>query len=174
MEIVVALIDLALGVLTPEMFTVILMVAIVTSLVAPPLLGRSLRGIPERPSDAERTERERILGKLPFIREGAKLLVLDAGGPHVQMATHLAAALGIHPEASITIFQAGTATVSKEQQSELTDRFDKLKAIAELCGARNVHQRVVTGESVAQLILHEGRRGYDAVFCRCFAFEPAI
>jgi hypothetical protein len=77
MEIVVALIDLALGVLTPEMFTVILMVAIVTSLVAPPLLGWSLRGIPERPSDAERTERERILGKLPFIREGAKLLVLD-------------------------------------------------------------------------------------------------
>jgi nucleotide-binding universal stress UspA family protein len=61
-------------------------------------------------------------------------------------------------------FQAGTATVSKEQQSELTDRFDKLKAIAELCGARNVHQRVVTGESVAQLILQEGRRGYDAIF----------
>jgi hypothetical protein len=75
------------------MFTVIMMVAIVTSLVAPPLLGWSLRGIPERPSDAERTDLERILGKLPFIREGAKLLVLDAGGPHVQMATHLAAPL---------------------------------------------------------------------------------
>ena len=89
------------GRLDPWMFTVIMMVAIVTSLVAPPLLGWSLRGIPERPGDAERTERERILGKLPFIREGAKLLVLDAGGPHVQMAKHLAAALGNHHEASL-------------------------------------------------------------------------
>lgn len=80
------------------------------------------------------------------------------------MATHLAAALGNHHEATITIFQAGTATVSKEQQSELTDRFNKLKAVAELCGARNVHQRVVAGESVAALILQESRRGYDAIF----------
>jgi len=80
MEIVVALIGLALGVLTPEMFTVILMIAIVTSLVAPPLLSWSLRRIPERPGDTERAEREKVLGKLPFTREGAKLLVLDAGG----------------------------------------------------------------------------------------------
>lgn len=164
MEIVVALIGLALGVLTQEMYTVILMVAIVTSVVAPPLLGWSLGKVPERPGDAERTEREKILGKLPFTREGAKLLVLDAGGPHAQMATHLAAALGNHHESSITIFQAGTSTFSKEEQNELTDRFTKLKAIAELSGAHNVHQRVVTGQSVADLILQESRRGYDAIF----------
>jgi Kef-type K+ transport system membrane component KefB/nucleotide-binding universal stress UspA family protein len=164
MEIVVALIGLALGVLTSEMYTVILIVAIGTSLMAPPLLGWSLAKVPERLGDAERTERQRILAKLPFSREGAKLLVLDAGGPHAQMATHLAAALGNHHEASITIFQAGLSTMSKDRESELTERFSKLKAIAELCGARNVHQRVVTGESVADLILQESRRGYDAIF----------
>jgi len=164
MEIVVALIGLALGVLTSEMYTVILIVAIGTSLMAPPLLGWSLAKVPERLGDAERTERQRILAKLPLSREGAKLLVLDAGGPHAQMATHLAAALGNHHEASITIFQAGLSTMSKDRQSELTERFSKLKAIAELCGARNVHQRVVTGESVADLILQESRRGYDAIF----------
>jgi nucleotide-binding universal stress UspA family protein len=164
MEIVVALIGLALGVLTPEMYTVILIVAIVTSLVTPPLLSWSLGKVPERPADAERTEREKILGKLPFTRAGAKLLVLDAGGRHAQMATHLAAALGNDQEASITIFQADLSTISKERQAELTDRFDRLKATAELCGARNVLQRVVTGESIADLILQESRRGYDAIF----------
>jgi Kef-type K+ transport system membrane component KefB len=164
MEIVVALIGLALGVLTPEMYTVILIVAIVTSLVTPPLLSWALDKVPERAGDAERAEREKILGKLPFTREGAKLLVLDAGGPHAKMATHLAAALGNHHEASITIFQAGTAALSKDRQSELTARFTKLKEIAELSGARNVYQRVVTGESVAELILRESRRGYDAIF----------
>ncbi|MBV8454543.1 MAG: cation:proton antiporter, partial [Deltaproteobacteria bacterium] len=164
MGIVVALIGLALGVLTPEMYTVILMVAIVTSLAAPPLLSWTLGKVPERAGDAERAEREKILAKLPFTREGAKLLVLDAGGPHAQMATHLAAALGNHHEASITIFQASTAAAFKDQQPELTDRFTKLKAIAELCGALNVHQRLVTGESAAELILQESRRGYDAIF----------
>jgi Kef-type K+ transport system membrane component KefB len=164
MEIVVALIGLALGLLTPEMYMVILMVAIVTSLVAPPLLSWTLGKVPERAGDAERAEREKILAKLPFTREGAKLLVLDAGGPHAQMATHLAAALGNHHEASITILQASTASVSKDRQSDLGARFTKLKAIAELCGARNVHQRLATGESVAELILRESRRGYDAIF----------
>lgn len=164
MEIVVALIGLALGVLTPEMYTVILMVAIVTSLVAPPLLTWALGRVPERPGDAERTAREKILEQLPFTREGAKLLVLDAGGPHAQMATHLAAALGNHQEASITIFQAAPSGISNEQESELLERFTKLKAIAELCGAQNVRQRVVSGDAVADLILQESRRGYDAIF----------
>lgn len=164
MEIIVALIGLGLGVLTPEMYTVILIVAIVTSLIAPPLLSWSLGGLPERPGDAERAEREKILGKLPFTREGAKLLVLDGGGPHTQMATHLAAALGNHHEASITIFQARTANESDEALAALNERFAQLKAVAELCGAHNVHQRVATGESVAELTLHESRRGYDAIF----------
>jgi Kef-type K+ transport system membrane component KefB/nucleotide-binding universal stress UspA family protein len=164
MEIVVAMIGLGLGILTPEMYTVILMVAIVTSLAAPPLLSWSLAGVPERPADAKRTEREKILGKLPFTKEGAKLLVLDAGGPHAQMATHLAAALGNHREASITIFHARRASPSPEAEAQLKDRFAGLKAIAELCGAHNVHQRVALGDSIAELILNESRRGYDAIF----------
>ncbi len=164
MEIVVAIIGLALGILTPEMYTVILIVAIVTSLAAPPLLSWSLGGVPERPGDAKRIEREKILGKLPFAKEGAKLLVLDAGGPHAQMATHLAAALGNHHEASITIFHARRASASPEVDGQLKDRFASLKAIAELCGARNVNQRTALGDSIAELILQESRRGYDAIF----------
>ena len=164
MEIVVAIIGLALGILTPEMYTVILMVAIVTSLAAPPLLSWSLGGLPERPGDAKRIERDKILGKLPFAKEGAKLLVLDDGGPHAQMATHLAAALGNHYEASITIFHARRASGSPEVEAQLKDRFASLKAIAELCGAHNVHQRVALGDSMAELLLQESRRGYDAIF----------
>jgi nucleotide-binding universal stress UspA family protein len=80
------------------------------------------------------------------------------------MAAHLAAALGNDNEASITIFQADLSTISKERQTELTDRFNRIKAAAELCGARTVLQRMVTGESIAELILQESRRGYDAIF----------
>jgi Kef-type K+ transport system membrane component KefB/nucleotide-binding universal stress UspA family protein len=164
MGIVVALMGLSLGVLTQEMYAIILIVAILTSLVAPPLLNWSLGGLPERASDIERIEREKVLEKLPFTKEGAKLLVLDAGGPHAEMATHLAASLGDHEESSITIFRASAAPLSKEAESNLQDRLNRLQEIAESYGARNVRQRSITGDSIREMILEESRRGYDAIF----------
>ena len=164
MGIVVALMGLSLGVLTPEMYTIILIVAILTSVIAPPLLEWSLDAVPESPGDEERTEREKALGKLPFTREGAKFLILDAGGPHALMATHLAAALGNHEEASITIFHAAPSDVSEKGRADLKERFNQLKAIAESCGAQNILEKVATGDSPAALILEESTRGYDAIF----------
>jgi Kef-type K+ transport system membrane component KefB/nucleotide-binding universal stress UspA family protein len=164
MGIVVALMGLSLGVLTPEMYAIILIVAILTSMVAPPLLNWSLGAVPERAADVERIEREKVLEKLPFTKEGAKLLVLDAGGPHAEMATHLAAVLGDHEESSITIFRASMGPQPKEGEAELKERMDRLQKIAESYGARNVRQRSVTGESAEEMILEEIGRGYDAIF----------
>ncbi len=109
MEIIVALIGLSLGVLTQEMYAIIVMVAIITSLMTPPLLSWMLSGVETKPEETARLEREKLLARLPFTREGAKLLVLSGGGPHAQLAAHLAAALGNHHDASITVFHATTA-----------------------------------------------------------------
>src|ERR1019366_7038903 len=102
MEIIVALIGLSLGVLTQEMYAIIVMVAIITSLMTPPLLSWMLSGVEPKPEETARLEREKLLARLPFTREGAKLLVLSGSGPHAQLAAHLAAALGNHHDASIT------------------------------------------------------------------------
>jgi Kef-type K+ transport system membrane component KefB len=163
MEIVVALLGLSLGVLTPQMYTVIVMVAVITSLIAPSLLNWSLREIPPRAGEAERSEHDKVMGRLPFVREGAKLLVLDAGGANTQLATHLAAALGNHRDASITIFQA-TAKNPAVDAEEASKRFTHLKSIAGLCGASNVYQRSAAGDSISEVILQECQRGYDAIF----------
>ncbi len=69
------------------------MVAIVTSLMTPPLLSWCSAGVAQKPEEAARLEREKLLARLPFSREGAKLLVLSGGGPHAHLAAHLAAAL---------------------------------------------------------------------------------
>jgi Kef-type K+ transport system membrane component KefB/nucleotide-binding universal stress UspA family protein len=165
MEIVVALIGLSLGVLNQEMYAVIIMVAITTSLMTPPLLESLLRGIEQRPEEAERLEREKILTHLPFSKEGAKLLVLAGGGAHAQLAAHLAAVLGNHPDASITMFHA---TVGEEPDPEAQDGFDahfaSLKEIAALAGARNVYQRTGNAENISEAIIKESERGYDAIF----------
>ena len=50
MEIVVALLGLSLGILTQQMYTVIVLVAIVTSMITPPLLGWALSDVPDGPA----------------------------------------------------------------------------------------------------------------------------
>jgi Kef-type K+ transport system membrane component KefB/nucleotide-binding universal stress UspA family protein len=171
MEIVVALIGLSLGVLTREMYAVIILVAIVTSLMTPPLLNALLVGVGRRPGETERLEREKLLARLPFSKEGAKLLVLAGGGPHAQLAAHMAAALGNHHDASITVFHASAGESSPEEDERFNANFARLKAIAELSGARNVYQRSGVGETVADAIRKESERGYDAIFAGA---SPAV
>lgn len=171
MEIVVALLGLSLGILTPQMYTVIVLVAIATSMITPPLLGWALSDVPQRASETERTDRERLRALLPFSREGAKLLVVDGGGPHTQLATHLAATLGNHKDATITILQLPRGNEDGGGKANLNQRFANLKMIADLCGAAHVMQRTAEGESRSEAIVEEARRGYDAIFVGVSAVE---
>ncbi|MGH7934864.1 MAG: cation:proton antiporter [Candidatus Binataceae bacterium] len=163
MGIIVALIGLSLGVLTPQMYTILIMVAVVTSLMVPPLLTWSLSAVPKRASENERQERERVAARIPFAREGAKLLVLSGGGPHADLAAHLAAALGTDHDASITVFHANVAD-SPRPPAEFDAQFARIKAIAELSGARNIIQRSAAADTIVEAIMRESERGYDVIF----------
>ncbi|MBV9498638.1 MAG: cation:proton antiporter [Acidobacteriaceae bacterium] len=164
MGIIVALLGLSLGVLTQEMYAIIIVTAIVTSLLTPPLLGFLLSGVEQRPDETERLEREKILARLPFAKEGAKLLVLAGGGPHAQLAAHLAGVLGNHPDASITIFQATVGENDVAAKDRFDAQFETLKSIATLTGARNVYQRTGSADTIAEAIVKESARDYDAIF----------
>jgi Kef-type K+ transport system membrane component KefB/nucleotide-binding universal stress UspA family protein len=163
MGIIVALVGLNLHVLTPEMYTVLLLLAVATSVMTPPLLKWSLRSVSERPGEAERLERDKILSRIPFSKTGAKLLVLSGGGPNAELAAHLAACLGNHHDASMTVFHALRADDSTPSP-EFSEQFATIKSIAELGGAHNVIQRTGAAESVAQAVVQEEMRGYDAIF----------
>ncbi len=164
MEIIVALIGLSLGVLTREMYAIVIMVAIVTSLMTPPLLNWLLAGIEQRPSEARRLERERMLARLPFTKEGAKLLVLAGGGSHAQLSAHLAAMLGNHHDASLTVFHASRGESTPEAEAQFDHHFELIRSIAESSGVRNVYQRSGSADSIAEAIAKESERGYDAIF----------
>ena len=161
MEIVVALIGLSLGVLTGEMYAVIIMVAITTSMMTPPLLGYLLAGVRQQPEEVKRLEREKMLANLPFSKDGVKLLVLAGGGPHSQ----LAAVVGNHPDALITIFHANAGEdADQETKGRLDRHFEALKSIAELAGARNIYHRSGNADTISRAIINESGRGYDAIF----------
>ncbi|HLX38149.1 MAG TPA: cation:proton antiporter [Candidatus Binataceae bacterium] len=163
MEIIVALIGLSLGILTKEMYTVIIMVAIVTSVVAPPALKWSLGKVEFTRGEEERMEREKLLARLPLSSEGAKLLVLSGGGPNADLAAHLAAGLASHHDASITVFRA-TTPGSPDTSAQFNEQFARIKAIAEQSGAKIVQQRTGVADSISEAIEEESGRDYDAIF----------
>jgi len=163
MGILVALIGLSLGVLTPQMYTVIIAVAVITSLMTPPLLSWAISETGERAGEAERTERDRLLALLHFSGKGAKLLVLAGGGPNANLAAHIAAALATNEEASVTIFNALQPGVPVSSE-HLDQQFERMKQIAEAAGAKNIQQRNASGDSVIDTIVAESERGYDAIF----------
>jgi Kef-type K+ transport system membrane component KefB/nucleotide-binding universal stress UspA family protein len=87
-EIIVATIGLGLGVLTPEMYTIILLVAIVTSLMAPPILRVTLRRVPftaEETARLEAAERR----ESSFIAGLNRVLLPTRGGRNSQLAARL-------------------------------------------------------------------------------------
>ncbi len=167
MGIIVGMIGLNMGVLGPEMYAIVIMVALVTSLMTPPLLSWMLTGLESGPEEIERFEREKLLARLPFTKEGAKLLVLSGGGPHARLAAHLAGVLGNHPDATITIFRAtvaDSAAPTHPAAEEVAQNLAALKTIAAQSGAPNVITRTGSGDSAAEAILKESARGYDAIF----------
>lgn len=56
-EVIIAMVGLRLGVLSPEMYTIIILVAIVTSLMAPPVLRVCMARVETTPEERERAER---------------------------------------------------------------------------------------------------------------------
>ncbi|HVC43934.1 MAG TPA: cation:proton antiporter [Candidatus Binataceae bacterium] len=163
MEIIVALIGLNLGVLSPQMYSIIVIVAIVTSLITPPMLTWLLAGIAPEAAEVARLEREKFMARVPFVKAGTKLLVLSGGGPHAQLAAHLAAALGNHPDASITVFRALGSDPAGADDRVASD-LAVIRSIAEMGGARNLIERTAVAESIAEAIIKESARGYDAIF----------
>ncbi len=87
MELVVATIGLSLGILNQEMFSIVVMVAIVTSFMAPLLLRLTMRLVRVTDEEAERIAAETAKGL--FDPAKLRVLVPTAGGPNALAAADL-------------------------------------------------------------------------------------
>lgn len=100
MGIVVAIVGLNLGVVSETGYTVMVLAAIVTSILAPQLLRAVVRGwaIPEE--EARRLEVEALKDSSEIL--GSKrILIPTRGGPNIKYAARLVAA--VFPEAEVTV-----------------------------------------------------------------------
>jgi Kef-type K+ transport system membrane component KefB/nucleotide-binding universal stress UspA family protein len=167
MEIVVAMIGLSLGILTPQMFSIIVMVAIVTSFLAPLGLRLTMARVRMTEEEARRIQASESAGA--FDPKRVRVLLATGGGPNALAAAPLAYDVASRSESpvKITHIQAKTTwwrrllkPILRRPPGNITEQLDQLRGLA-----RNKPPEVgqVRGSGVAQAICQEARRGYDLV-----------
>lgn len=171
MEIIVATIGLSLGVLNQQMYSIIVMVAIVTSLMAPPLLRWTLSKVEIGEEEADRLQQEEQDSR-SFIKNINRILIPTSGGPNAQLAAQLISSLAHQNAVEITALYAlsnkkppkqavATAIAVKDTAADVA-----LTAIAEamqLPETSTLQTKVEAGRNKADVILQEARKGYDLI-----------
>ncbi|BAY74956.1 sodium/hydrogen exchanger [Nostoc linckia NIES-25] len=171
MEIVVATIGLSLGVLNPQMYSIIVMVAIVTSLMAPPLLRWCLSKVVMGEEEARRLEQEEQASR-SFIKRIHRILIPTSGGPNIQLAAQLVGYMAHQNQVEVTALYAlsdkqpqkkarRTATQVKDTAAE-----QALTAVTEemqLPADTTLQTKTESGRSKAEVILNEANKNYDLI-----------
>src|SRR6202030_921471 len=91
-EVIVASLGLSMGALSQSLFTMIVAMAVVTTMAMPPMLRWALAQLPLRPEEKARIEREEAEAQ-GFIANVERLLVAVDGSPSGRFASRLAGLL---------------------------------------------------------------------------------
>lgn len=158
MEIIVATIGLSVGVLNQTMFSIIVVMAMATSLMAPPLLRFVLARVPENPEEAERLKREELAqGSLVAgIRRVLVPVRIRAGavGETQKLEAQVLMSLSQTSPISATLF-----TVA--ESGKKAEALEFLNNLAERFPVGEVGKKVIETKNLAEAILDEARRDYD-------------
>jgi Kef-type K+ transport system membrane component KefB/nucleotide-binding universal stress UspA family protein len=154
MEIVLATIGLSLGALNDASYAMIVLLAVATSMGAPPALRPVLRRLRAAPEESERLAREELLGG-SLVAGATSALMPTRGGLNSEVAARVIDAL-LQPNASITVL-----TVSARRDSP--DATPDLLGVREALRGRNVELRTEVDVDPASQILREAGMGHRLV-----------
>jgi Kef-type K+ transport system membrane component KefB len=149
-EIVVATVGLSLGVLNAHSYALVVLMAIITSMMAPPLLRLVLRGWHGDEEEQARLARERQLGGNVLVR-ASRVLLPSHGGPNSVLAARLVD-LAWPEGAEVTVLSAGRDVPAE----------DLARVQAVLSGRPMVYQHEAVKEPL-RAILDQASLGYGAI-----------
>ncbi|MDQ3932460.1 MAG: cation:proton antiporter [Actinomycetota bacterium] len=150
-EIIVATIGLSLGVLTLPMYSIILMISIVTSIMAPPLLRWTLRRAEFSEEEQERLEAEERREE-SFVPNLKRVLLPSTGGAKSQIAAQVLGLLIEGEEVEVTRMIVTNAELegSDERFERIDERFNDVRKVERECD-----------DGIASVVLDEAGQGYD-------------
>ncbi len=148
LEIVIATVGLALGVLNDRSYTVIVLMAMATSMLAPPLLRKVLAGWQGDPDERRRIDLETQL-EANAVVTGGRVLLPTTGGLSSLLAAQLVG-LTWPEQTAITLLTVGRSDID-------------ITAMQNVFPNHRVRHVVSAEAEVVEVILAESRLGYDAI-----------
>lgn len=173
MEIIVATIGLSLGVLGVEMYSIIVMVAIVTSLMAPPLLRWTLSKVQMGAGEAHRLEME-ALAAGSFVRHVRKVLLVSRSARAAELPAELIGYLSHEQHIEVTAayarpqalptpwYRLGARRVRRYQAAGKL-ALERIGRRLRLLKGSRPELKLITDADPAEQVLAEAARDYELV-----------
>lgn len=168
-EVIIATIGLSMGVLSQNMFSMIVTMAILTTMAMPPMLRAALSHLPPSAEEKERLEREELEEK-GFVANLERLLLAVDESPNAKFASTIAGLLAGGRGLPITVLHVGDQAVEqperrREEESHETAVKNAAKAAANVDEEEKVrHVDITTRASEkapADAVTEEARKGFD-------------
>lgn len=157
MEIVLATIAFNLLVFSQDAYTIIVLMAIATSLLAPPLLRRSLRSVRPEGEEAERLAREEMLAG-SVVADTRRVLLPTRGGLNSVLTAETLDLL-LQPDATVTVL----SVQSPDRPADDARTVDSLNDVVSRLGAHGVERRRMVAADPVDAILAEAELGYGLI-----------
>jgi nucleotide-binding universal stress UspA family protein len=180
-EVIVASIGLQLGVLNLELFTAIVAMAVVTTMVMPPMLRAAFRRLPLTEEERLRLEREDFEAR-GFLAGVDRLLLAVDSSPSGRFASHVGGLLAATRRTPTTVLEleamrAGSgappapraAAVVKAAAAEAAA--SDAAEVGEGAATVDVTMRDATRTGVPKAVAAEAHKGYGLLLVGC---EPAV
>jgi nucleotide-binding universal stress UspA family protein len=160
-EVIIASIGLSMGVLTQNLFSMIVTMAILTTLAMPPMLRRALARLPPRRDEQDRLAREEFEDK-GFIGNLERLLLAVDDSANAELVNRIAGWLAGPRELPTTVFQVAAHVRAAEAPPETI-----IKEAARQSGAHDDIDVTTCGPEetgrtgLREAIANEARKGFD-------------
>jgi Kef-type K+ transport system membrane component KefB len=173
MELVLAIAGYSTGIISSSMFSIIVVVAVVTSVMTPPLLRLVAHFIPLTEQEVERFEREQAEAAATFKLRDFKMLLCSNGGPNALAMLSFAAPLARASQSSLRwlmIRQPGRSTGQKfskllrrdPETRGLKVEADAIEQTAQTFGV-TLSTKLATSETPSDVIIDEIRSNYQLI-----------
>jgi Kef-type K+ transport system membrane component KefB/nucleotide-binding universal stress UspA family protein len=167
-EVIIATIGLSMGVLSQNLFSMIVTMAILTTMAMPPMLRTALARLPLGKDEKARLEREEFEQK-GFVANLERLLLAVDESANAKFTAHIAGLLAGSRGLPITVLHVGTRAKSQEKRREDEESHETVvknaaKAIAEIDeeSTRDVDVTTRAREKKAgDAVVDEARKGFD-------------
>jgi Kef-type K+ transport system membrane component KefB/nucleotide-binding universal stress UspA family protein len=168
-EVIIATIGLSMGVLSQNLFSMIVTMAILTTMAMPPMLRGALSRLPLGNDEKARLEREEFEQK-DFVANLERLLLAVDEGANAKFASRVAGLLAGTRGLPITVLHVGAR--AKQQEGKRQDEAsheavvrEAAAAIAEAdqesVGDVEVTTRTRAAQKAADAVVEEARKGFD-------------